>query len=97
MYFSCAAVAAEPPCRLVANASAPYPYCCPRYDCSRLMLEADDEENEIDVGDHSDDDGDDEDVMYMSASHPTYDYEPVQYDVDLDDEETSSVKFAHVD
>ena len=50
----------------------------PRYDCSRLVAEADVTENEVDTGE--DDDGD---VMYMSGSHPAVDYESVQYDVDL--------------
>ena len=71
-------MAAAPPCRLVVNASAAYPFCCPRYDCSRLVAEADVTENEVDTGE--DDDGD---VMYMSGSHPAVDYESVQYDVDL--------------
>ena len=78
--FSCASVAAAPPCRLVVNASAAYPFCCPRYDCSRLVAEADAKENEVDTGEDDDDDGD---VMYMSGSHPAVDYESVQYDVDL--------------
>jgi hypothetical protein len=56
------------------------------------MLEADDEENEIDVGDHNDDD---DDVMYMAASHPapSYDYESIQYDVELgsDDDDRGSL------
>jgi len=79
-YATCASVAAAPPCRLVVNASAAYPYCCPRYDCSRLVAEADAKENEVDTGE---DEGDDGDVMYMSGSHPAVDYESVQYDVDL--------------
>ena len=69
-------MAAAPPCRLVVNATAAYPFCCPRYDCSRLVAEADAKENEVDTGD-------DGDVMYMSGSHPSVDYEAVQYDVDL--------------
>ena len=82
--FSCASVAAAPPCRLVVNATAAYPFCCPRYDCSRLVAEADAKENEVDTGEEDDgDDDDDGDVMYMSGSHPAVDYESVQYDVDL--------------
>ena len=60
----------------------------PRYDCSRLVAEADVTENEVDTGE--DDDGD---VMYMSGSHPAVDYESVQYDVDLgDDSEDDGVR-----
>ena len=60
----------------------------PRYDCSRLVAEADVTENEVDTGE--DDDGD---VMYMSGSHPAVDYESVQFDVDLgDDSEDDGVR-----
>ena len=87
---SCASVAAAPPCRLVVNATAAYPFCCPRYDCSRLTViaEADAKENEVDTGEGGlDEDGD---VMYMSGSHPAVDYEAVQYDVDLGGGDSSS-------
>ena len=92
-------MAAAPPCRLVVNASAAYPYCCPRYDCSRLVAEADAKENEVDTGEDEGDDGDDGDVMYMSGSHPAVDYESVQYDVDLgadDSEDGVSSSYAFI-
>ena len=89
---SCASVAAAPPCRLVVNATAAYPFCCPRYDCSRLTViaEADAKENEVDTGEGGLDEDEDGDVMYMSGSHPTVDYEAVQYDVDLGGGDSSS-------
>ena len=87
-------MAAAPPCRLVVNATAAYPFCCPRYDCSRLVAEADAKENEVDTGGEGEEENggeeDDGDVMYMSGSHPAVDYESVQYDVDLGADDDSS-------